>query len=279
MKEKSLQKSKPKTSINKKITKYHIYYGGNINFIYKLINMIYTSGLVFLNNKSCFTNGTFIFEDNKKEFFKYIVKNSLIKNVGIYKTTHKLIKKNRNYKCSSNYLINACNTNIIQYEIRIIPDINIKCNNDVINKKICLLYNFTINNNNEIKHYTFFKLEDHPAISMNHNIVAIKRYIFKKEPYKISTLRRREDCELDKNKCSLRPNIDKYYKNLNSTQNVYPDIHLNNLINYFTLKKDMLNLNNLQKSISFYDKNVRTGDEYFVPQIITDNVVKMMQKK
>jgi hypothetical protein len=74
----------------------------------------------------------------------------------------------------------------------------------------------------------------------------------------------------DKKKCAIKPKIDQYY---DKKEDVYPDIHF---IQYLNNHK---NNNSVQREISnsfdFFDKNVRTGDEYFVPQYYTNYLINI----
>ena len=250
------------------LTKYVTYGGATCNII-KIINNIYNTNIIFPSSNSCFTNGTFIFEDNDSKFFNSIISQCSVSRMW-YKSTHNIIKKQENFDCTFD-INHKCNNNkIVQYEINLVYKGNpfyIHCRNngkeDRVDKRVVLIYNFSIKVNGIVMKYTFFKLEAYPTISIGHTKDAITRYVLRKEPVAVYSPKRREDCILDKNKCTIKPKIDEYYNNNNS---LHQDLmlYLNKHTKNDKVKKEIL------KSFDFFDKNVRTGDEYFVPQFYTN---------
>lgn len=231
--------------------------GGNLDELLNFINLLYKSDVLFPQNIGCFTNGTFIFEDNNFDLFKFL-KRFNPKPVQ-FKNTHKTIRNTNIFRCSQDFKSfpdqKCSNHDIYQYEIEI-PQTTIECENDKISKGVALIYHFETNGN---MHYVFFKLEGYKAISTAHMMSAINRYLLKKETHKLShsNIKRREDCFKDKNGCILK---DKFINNQ------LLDEHIKNAMEYssYDIRKGIMD------SISFYDQNVRTGDEFFVPQYFTE---------
>lgn len=230
-----------------------------LRFIDKIYN---TQSLIFPTQKSCFTNGTFMFEDNDKSLFNALKESKF--SHAWYKTTHKMVKDKPGFVCSSYHKDNMCKLGKIhQYEIQI-PEKPVICGQDKIIKRVILMYNVKIRHDGVTKWYTFFKLESWPAISTNHSIHALQRYILKKEASKTISLKRREDCKKDKLGCKLYSHF--WNKN-------YQDDHLNALLS----RQSTLNQNEKQEiydSFWWYDRFVRTGDELFVPQYVTNDLLK-----
>lgn len=239
-------------------------YKQTVPFHLRFIDKIYnTQSLVFPSQNSCFTNGTFMFEDKDKNLFNALQKAKF--SHAWYKNTHETVKNKQNFVCSSYHKDNKCiSDKIHQYEIEI-PDKFVNCGSDKIIKRVILTYNVKMHREGITKYYTFFKLESWPAISLKHTTQAFQRYILKNESTKTVSLKRREDCQKDKSGCKL------YSQFLNKK---YQDDH----INYLLSRHSNLNQNQKQEiyhSFSWYDEFVRTGDEYFVPQYITNELLKI----
>jgi len=111
--------------------------------------------------------------------------------------------------------------------------------------------------------YTFLKLEGHYSISMGHTIAAVNRYGLKKEGKTAYNKTRREDCG-KANSCQL--NGSQICKNkLCEKYNANHDYHVQNFKKAYPEKMDEVGL-----SVNIYSHFIRTGDELFVPQAITD---------
>ena len=85
-----------------------------------------------------------------------------------------------------------------------------------------------------------------------------------KDPTKTQSMKRREDCNKDKTGCRL-------FKKF--IQKQYQDDHIQLLLS----NQSRLNPNQkrmIYESVSWYDKFVRTGDELFVPQYLTDKLIE-----
>lgn len=239
-----------------------------------LIDLIYDPNLQLLfpdNSDLCFTNGTFIFEDNNNQLFNLLL--SCEKSYAFYKKTHKVILQTNPFFCSTKIdkEIKKCQSNdIYQYEIDIKPLKIINCNGFTVDKRVILIYSFTVKLNETHKNYIFFKLEEHQAISISHTSKAFNRYILHKETAKNNLMIRREDCFKDKSGCKLLS----LFKELQYDDENYPDKEYYEDI----IKKLKDQLNQIIDSINFYDKNIRTGDEYFIPQSLTEYILELLDE-
>jgi hypothetical protein len=130
-----------------------------------------------------------------------------------------------------------------------------------------LLYHFRIKAIDKTKViqrlYTFLKLEGHYSISLGHTKSAFDRYILKKDAKPADLPSRREDCGekcefKDKNICDKEKKSCSVYSEKN-------DYH----IKQFKLAAPEM-ADNIDISINIYSEHVRTGDELFVPQDITN---------
>ena len=233
-------------------------------FSWRFIDLIYgKSSMILPTSNSCFTNGTFMFEDNDRKLFNNLKKSKFSHTW--YKTTHKMLKKKPGFVCSTHHLKNECKTDDIhQYEIEI-PEKMVTCGSDKVIKRVILMYNVKIQHGGVSKFFTFFKLESWPAISANHTAQAFKRYLLKKESTKTVSMKRREDCQKDKNGCLL------YSKFTNAS---YQDDHIKLLLSS-TSKLNQTDKKDIYESITWYNNFVRTGDELFVPQYLTNKLMQI----
>ena len=125
--------------------------------------------------------------------------------------------------------------------------------------------------------YTLLKLEGYYSISIGHSVAAIKRYKLKK-PGKTAYETRREDCSKDTKGCKIK----------NKEETCYERSYGTNLcsvsINDYHNNKFYNNLNEENEkekfflSLNQYDTYVRTGDEFFIPQQITDYLLTNFNK-
>lgn len=129
-------------------------------------------------------------------------------------------------------------------------------------KRIILFYHFKYNK----YQYTFIKLEKHFSLSLKHGKEAFKRYKLKKDKNTFYKLSRREDCFKNKN-CSLKKTDNTPYNSLN-------EYHILNYIKNNPNKKTKI-----EKSVNFYSKNLRTGDEMFIPEEITMYILEQFKNK
>lgn len=231
------------------------------------INKLYTSKILFpdgeTGGKNCFTNGTFIFEDNDNKLFTFLKKFSFTSVW--FKTTHKEIKKNDNLICSLKYKENeeTCKRNnkkkIYQYEFQLNNGLGqiVQCYTDSMEKRVALVYSFKVKIDQLEKTYVFFKLEDYKAISPQHTLHALSRYVFKTETHQRheQNILRREDCQKDK-KCKIKGNTS------------YQDEFIINAVGELSSIGEKIK-NEIKESNKLYNDNVRTGDEFFVPQYFT----------
>lgn len=238
--------------------------GGDDCFLNKVIYSIYDNAIFFPKDQFrsgvCFTRGTFIIEDQHATLFSRIInKPCKVKNAN-WKITHIDVSKKPAFHCFLDAK-NVCGN--AKYEIDIEPAIIYLCdqecrvnsNNCMDSKKdpkrVAFVYHFITKDKKE---YTLIKLESHKTISIQHTMNAIKRYILKINHTSFYKSTRREDCHKDKEGCLNR--------------NLHSEYHIRQfLAAYPAYGKSMFD------SIEYYNKNVRTGDEFFIPQAMTTTML------
>ena len=274
------------------------------DFVYHL----YDSGIVFPNDplekqKKCFLRGTFVFEDNNSEVFKLLEKAGCNKTQSFWKSTHSEVRKKDAVDASLRlkgrpkgrlvsekwkYTKDKSNNleKFYQYEHKLNPAIVYLCdsvcrtaekNNTQIcsekarkdAKEVLFMYHFmTKPSYGKPRKYTLLKLEGHFSISAGHTLAAVKRYGFGKEGKTAYKTTRREDC-FKKNTCQFKGNKICDDKGTCNLYNAGFDYHVYNYISQNPDKSD-----SVVSSIEYYFKNLRTGDELFIPQDITTTLVK-----
>lgn len=277
------------------------YFGGsndNSCNLRNFIQNIYDSDIIFPEKErrtnECFLRGTFVFEDNDSKMFKMLY--NCKHTQSFWKTTHSEVKKKEavdaslrlkgtikmrsveeewdNVKNKKGFL-----EKLYQYEMPLEPPFEYSCNkecravssttecNEALKdpKGVALLYHFKIKAINGIQHaYTFLKLEGHYSISIGHTVAAFDRYVLKKDAKPADLPSRREDCG---EKCYFKgkPICDKENIDSCSIYTEHSDYH----IKQFKKAAPEMAVN-IDKSIDIYSNNVRTGDELFIPQDITN---------
>tara|TARA_B100000925_G_scaffold192921_1_gene145971 strand:- start:5230 stop:6183 length:954 start_codon:yes stop_codon:yes gene_type:complete len=273
------------------------------DFVYHL----YDSGILFPTNlldkqKQCFLRGTFVFEDNNSEVFKMLEKAGCNKTQSFWKTTHSEVRhkdavdaslrlkgRPKGVKVEEKWKFDKDSKNALkkffQYEHKIDPAIVYLCdklcrtaeknNTDICKEKaridpkeVLFMYHFmTKSKYGKPRKYTLLKLEGHFSISAGHTLAAVKRYGLGKEGKTAYKTTRREDC-FKKNSCLFKDS--QICDDDGCTvYNAGFDYHVYNFINNNKDKK-----NSIVDSIKFYYKHLRTGDELFIPQEITNILLK-----
>lgn len=240
--------------------------GDNECSLYKIIYSIYDNPIFFPNDESrskvCFTRGTFIIEDKNAELFRKIINKPCNVKDASWKITHIDVKNKPVFDCFLDFK-NLCSN--AKYEIHIKPHIIYLCDQECrINENSCIddkkdskrvafVYHFITKDKNE---YTFIKLESSKSISLEHAFSAAKRYIFKIQYNGFYKTTRREDCNKDKQGCK--------------NNNIHSEYHIKQFLGAYPIYS-----NSVYNSIEYYNKNVRTGDEFFIPQAITTTILLM----
>jgi hypothetical protein len=260
----------------------------------KFIENIYYSDIIFPEkenrNNECFLRGTFIFEDNDSIMFKMLY--NCHHTQSFWKTTHSEVKnkpavdaslclkgtvkfQSVEEKWDDKKNIKGFLEKLYQYEVPLEPPFEYSCNKECKDvsptpncsealkdpKGVALLYHFRIKAIDEIEHkYTFLKLEGHYSISLGHTISAFDRYILKNDGKPANLPSRREDC---REKCEFFCD-----KDICSGYNEHKEYHIRQFKKVKEEAPEMLD--DIDKSIKIYSENVRTGDELFVPQHITN---------
>lgn len=271
------------------------------NFIY----FLYDSGILFPNDErkkeQCFLRGTFVFEDNNSEIFKMLEKAGCNKTQSFWKTTHsearlknavdaslrlkgrpKGISVSEKWKYDKDK--NGKLEKFYQYEHKLNPAIVYLCDNicrtanknghkicseksRVDAKEVLFMYHFKTKSNlgDKVRKFTLIKLEGHFSISLGHTIAAVKRYGLGKEGKTAYKTTRREDCS-KKNSCQFKGTV----KCIENKCGIYDSSHDYHVRNFMTSQ----NKQSLLNSVKFYSENLRTGDELFIPQNLTDHILK-----
>lgn len=113
-------------------------------------------------------------------------------------------------------------------------------------------------------------------------MIVFKRYIKKKDHESKIYGSRREDC-CKNNNC----NFSTCYPNNklgHSYRTDLGDSHIHRFIrNIENSRIDMNTMNNIineiNSSVEYYNENIRTGDEFFFPQIMTNHLLKLHNQK
>lgn len=265
----------------------------------KFIEIVYDSDIIFPQKEKrtneCFLRGTFVFEDNDSIMFKML--NNCEHTQSFWKTTHSEVKKKDAIDASLHLKDNFWNNEknkkgflekLYQYEVKLEPPFVYSCNKECRvdspptecseelkdPKGVALLYHFRIKTTDKTdvieRAYTFLKLEGHYSLSLGHTFSAIARYGFNKDGKPANLPSRREDCG---EKCEFKGKSDCETENKDATENkdicsLYNeknDYHITN----FKIEAPEMAVN-IDKSIDIYSTHVRTGDELFVPQDITN---------
>ena len=258
------------------------------------------------SKKKCFLRGTFVFEDNNSQIFKLLEQNCNHTH-SFWKTTHEEAKKKdsvvETLRLKSSLKeekwkpIRDENNNpkhFYQYEHKFNPPIVFACDKDCRGENRCntcekcnesgyedpkgvvFMYHFKTNFGSK---YTLLKLEGHYSISLGHTFAAVNRYGFNKTGKTGYTTTRREDCMKDKKGCQLIKKNNCYRLDENNalcSSISFADYHNNKF--YYSLK-DTNKETNFFRSLRNYDEYVRTGDEFFIPQQITDYLLTDFKNK
>jgi len=258
------------------------------DFIYTL----YDSDILIpqdIHNKSdkCFLRGTFVFEDQHGDVF------NLLKHTGCnfghswWKTTHSQarfkkaieatleISKNKESRWITKRDKKDNLEKFYQYEHKLKPAIVYACDKECRNgthcndkgledpKEVLFMYHFKTFSEYGSKRYTLLKLEGHYSLSVGHTKAAVNRYVLKKTAKTGYSTTRREDCEKDKSGCKLKG---KQICNIDECKSaLLEQYHIQNFIsqNGEQVRKPIYD------SVRFYNKHIRTGDEFYVPQPLT----------
>ena len=235
--------------------------------INEFIQRIYTPGVLFQQNR-CFLGGVFIFEDRRSKLFDFL------QCPGFYQrspsaTTHKIVlEKSRNKKRFKNqkntFKLSSMSpqgfikqNDILQYEYELKKPMRFLCEpacnspnarcdkKKAVPKQVVLFYHFIVNDGGKRTGYTFVKLEGHSTKGLSkipHMMDAFSKIILKSkgsDPY----AHRRE-------------------KTLDGK----------------TWKQDFSWEDDLWRTgkLTYYNTNIRTGDEFFVPQEKTDEILNSL---
>lgn len=276
----------------------------------KFIEIVYDSDIIFPQKEKrtneCFLRGTFVFEDNDSNMFKMLY--NCEHTQSFWKTTHSEVKKKNTVDASlrlegtismlpvkESWIDEKNKEGILkklyQYEVKLEPPFEYSCNKECRvdspptecsealkdPKGVALLYHFRIKATEEPKAtdkpkvieraYTFLKLEGHYSLSLGHSVSAIARYGFNKDGKPANLPSRREDCG---QKCEFKGKsfCDTENKDSCLLYNEKNDYHITNFKEFKLAAPEMAV--NIDKSIDIYSNHVRTGDELFVPQDITN---------
>jgi hypothetical protein len=166
----------------------------------------------------------------------------------------------------------------------------VECNGLEDPKNIFFMYHFQISDDkegtddkegsyNNAKGYTFLKFEGHSTYSPKHFEAARKRYSEGIDANPGNLVQLREDCnrKKDNNKCF-------YFKKGINNENTLQEQAENpeekkSVVNLdYKPYEEMKRLNNkespqIESSLSAYNEKLRTGDEFFVPQVLTDKLL------
>jgi len=274
------------------------YIGGNSCNLFTFIQNIYDSDIIFPEKErrtnECFLRGTFVFEDNESKMFKMLY--NCQHTQSFWKTTHSEVKNkiavDASLRLKGTVKLQSVDEKwdeqknkkgyiekLYQYEVIIDPPFEYSCNKEcrLVSpstdcpeslkdpKGVALLYHFRIKAIDGKQHaYTFLKLEGHYSLSIGHTVSAFDRYILKKNAKPANLPSRREDCG---EKCEFKGKriCNNENKDNCSEYNERNDYHI---IQFKKAAPDMAL--SIDKSIDIYSKNIRTGDELFVPQDITN---------
>jgi hypothetical protein len=233
----------------------------------KFIKQIYTPKVLFEPNR-CFLGGVFIFEDRRSKLFDFLL------CPGIYQrstsaTTHKIVlekslnkkrfkNKNNTFKVSSMSPQGFIKDNdILQYEYELKKTMRFLCEpacnspnarcdkKKAVPKRVVLFYHFIVNDGGKRTGYTFIKLEGYSTKGLSkipHMVDAVSKVVLGKkgkDPYD----HRRE-------------------KTLDGK----------------TWEKDFLWKTEKwrRNKLAYYNTNIRTGDEFFVPQEKTNEILNSL---
>jgi ABC-type antimicrobial peptide transport system permease subunit len=125
-------------------------------------------------------------------------------------------------------------------------------------KRIMLFYPFAVvknaayAENEEVKRYIYFKLEETPAISVGHAISSVGAYL---SPVS------RDDSGFDYRRERMTSNDAYRYKAVlrNKDQNFYYQLY---------------NIDANSQDVRFYNDYVRSNDEFYIPQAMTDDILR-----
>lgn len=238
-------------------------------------------------NKNCFLHGAFVFEDENG-----ILLNALTHNCGVNRwrisvgdeITHNTFMNEKKFRQLSHksildtefltsmklYYPSANVWRYYQYENFIKNEggnietlnylCNPKCNDDETleectsdrkaPKKVMLFYPFRVKATNITKRYLYLKLESEPAISVEHALEAAVAY----------TTDVKDNSGYPRRRERLRKNESSYDHELSVRDNQF---------------YDSLNLTeDDKKNIIFYNAFVRSHNEFFIPQSITNRLIK-----
>lgn len=267
-----------------------------------IINL-YKNDIIFNpTEKNCFLRGTFIFEDNNSEIFSFLNHPKCNTISSFWKNTHSLARKKRDVVASfkrkdllpskwDNKKKKGFLEKFHQYEHVLVPKLDHLCDLEECNipldnsmaycseisdqKGVLLMYHFkTITD----RKYTLLKLEGEFSMSIQHGLNALKRYVEKKDHESKIYGSRREDC-CKNNNCDFSTCYpdDKFGYSYNSKLG---DSHIHRFIgNIQNSNIDVNTINNIirdiNSSVEYYNRNIRTGDEFFFPQYMTDDLLKL----
>ena len=162
------------------------------------------------------------------------------------------------------------------------------CNGLEDPKNIFFMYHFQISDEegkyNNAKGYTFLKFEGHSTYNLGHAKAAISRYIQKIDANPGNLVQLREDCiRKDNNniinKCFYFRKEDNDNENTLQEEAKNPDEKKTVVNLHYKPYEKMKSLNSqeIESSLREYNKNLRTGDEFFVPQFLTKKLLDKLE--
>jgi len=256
--------------IHKKIPKeqhekYEMHKNEAVNTLTNYINLIYK----YLNAiEMCFTTGSFVIEDNLEKLLDVLIVSSSTGLEGVF-ASHTSLKPVGFEKEINRitYISNGVTETHIHSKIEGQEGVPISCSHlrDTNNKLIIdyrhaqniKWYKF-LNGNN--KDFVFFKLERFKTCDTEHVTNAFKRYCLKHDT-RTEYTSRREDCE---DKCVYLTNSH-LKKNIDEIVIEDPSYKVDKNI----IKKD--------GSYKVDENYHRVGDEFFIPQVLSDYFLHLIQ--
>ena len=140
-------------------------------------------------------------------------------------------------------------------------------------KKIALMYHFKTKAP-ESKRFTFIKLETHRNADLNHFVSAISTYALGIDGNPSDYISRRESC---KDKCIFSRDLECDENDMCYMPSFRNQYHIQNYLNKMKNDANFEEIKNeLYKNLNYYNLNLRTGDELYIPQVITDQLLKIL---
>lgn len=255
-----------------------------VNFLYD-----YSNNLIFFDTRgkpetknikrstNCFLRGVFIFEDKDGKIFNILAgdKPKKCSNYIAIRTTHSsVIKKVQNNKETKIKLYNFEGNSwdnpskwrgLTFYETAFNKPIKLSCQTFdkdgekklvSINKGVAVIARFKVikKDTKEEREYTFFKPEPHEAISVAHVATSVEAY----NPFQSKKAKPDDLIERKERK----------KKQINNSEE---DYH----ISQFIKNASQEDIDEIKKESKFYDDLVRTGNEFYLPQSMTDKALAL----